>query len=78
MITDKALESPIDYEYINLLDEEQIFMFPQNFDQMEIQDELTIDNNIYFLNNLPSKDLSKRNITIPNKSQEKKETIMIF
>ena len=72
MITDKALESPIDYEYINLLDEEQIFMFPQNFDQMEIQDELTIDNNIYFLNNLPSKDLSKRNITIPNKSQEKK------
>ena len=69
-----TLESPKYYADINLLDEEQIFNFPLNFEQMEIQEEINLSDNIYFLSRLPSKGLSKDNITIPNKTQEKKRS----
>ena len=48
MLNYKALESPIDYTYRNLLNEEDIFIFHQNFEQMKIQEELNLDDNIYF------------------------------
>ena len=52
--------------YKDLVDEEKLFnKFPQNFEQMKIQDDLDL-NNLYLLSKLKTKDLSNINKTKQN------------